>query len=350
MKHRMIPIFIPHVGCPHICVFCNQRKIANTVEIPNGDTVRQMISEYTGITNWDENTIKENNWEVAFYGGSFTAIDEELQIELLTPAKEALDKGIISKIRCSTRPDALEEENIKLIKSYGLSTVEIGVQSMDDNVLAKAQRGHSSEDVVNAIKRLKNEQFTIGIQIMPGLPEDDLNTIAKTTAAVIDLKPNFVRIYPVLVIEDTKLAEDYRSGAYKPLEKQKALEICAKMKKEFDKAGIEIIRIGLQATDTLDSGEALVGGPYSPSFGEEVINEMVYQDICEYIKSLNGDFSEVKISYPRKITSKVRGLKNSVKNRLSEKYLVKWIWQEDNNLKDNAYTIEISMHKKELSV
>lgn len=343
----MIPIFIPHVGCPHICVFCNQRRIANTVEIPTGETVKKMISEYTGIKDWIEQENKENNWEVAFYGGSFTAIDKKMQEELLTPAKEALDKGIISAIRCSTRPDALEKENIDLIKKFGMKTVEIGVQSLNDEVLEKSQRGHTANDVKKAVKRLKEHNINVGIQLMPGLPGDTLETIAKTTKDVIELEPNFVRIYPVLVIEETTLGDDYRAGKYIPLEKQKALEICAKMKRAFDLAKIDVIRIGLQATETLDNGESLLAGPYSPSFGEEAINEQVYQQITEYLDNLTSLPIEIKVKYPRKITSKVRGLKNSVKNRLEKKYLLKWHWQEDNSIAENTYIIETNYGEKE---
>lgn len=345
----MIPVFIPHVGCPHICVFCNQRRIANTVEIPTGKTVRDTISEYTGIIDWTKQVEKEKNWEIAFYGGSFTAIDKAMQEELLAPAKEALDKGIISSIRCSTRPDALSEESISLVKKYGMDTIEIGVQSLNNEVLEKAQRGHTEQDVIDAVKRLKKHNINIGIQLMPGLPGDTLETIKETTRKVIELKPDFVRIYPVLVIEDTALGDDYRAGRYNPLEKQKALEICAKMKQAFDLAKIDVIRIGLQATETLDNGESLLAGPYSPSFGEEAINELVYQQITSYLDEMEKIPTEILVKYPRKITSKVRGLKNNVKNRLAEKYDVNWQWKEDNSVADNTYIIvsnseEIEQH------
>lgn len=334
MKQGMIPIFIPHVGCPHICVFCNQHRIANTTTIPTGKDIEEQIQSYT------KSSTDKRFWEIAFYGGSFTAIPKELQIELLTPAKKALDAGIIDAIRCSTRPDALSQEAIDLMIRYGMNTVEIGVQSMDDEVLKKSQRGHSAKDVVDAVQRLKENNFTIGLQLMPGLPGDTLETIKATTKSIAELNPDFVRIYPVLVIADTQLGDSYLVGEYKPLSKELAISYSAWMKTYFEERGIKVIRTGLQATETLDSGESLLAGPYSPSFGEEVINQQIVDKIRMILNDKNS-FTNIHISYPRAFTSKVRGLKNNNKIMLEKEYKANWTWQEDNTLSVNTIKLMI---------
>ena len=338
----MIPFFIPHVGCPYVCTFCNQSRITGQSGISHltPEYIQQTIKDYIGSKREDK------FWEVAFYGGSFTAIHSDLQHTLLAPAHEMLQQGIIDGIRCSTRPDAVGDEAISLLQSYGVKTVELGVQSMNDGILVDAKRGHTAQEVVDAVERLKQRGMTVGVQLLPGLKGETWETILETAIAVVKLKPDFVRIYPVLVIENTELADQYRSGAYKPLSTEQAIIYCAFLKEWFEEHNIEVIRTGLQSSEELDSGNSLISGPYEPAMGELVVNEQYKQriEMCidEHFSSkrcLENQYTyhispsvnhyshkvecrthanntnklakhKILIFYPRNLTSKVRGLKN----------------------------------------
>ena len=357
----MIPFFIPHVGCPYVCTFCNQSRITGQSGISHltPEYIQQTIKDYVGTKR------NEKFWEVAFYGGSFTAITKDLQHKLLMPAYEMLQQGLIDGIRCSTRPDAVGDEAITLLQSYGVKTVELGVQSMNDGILVDAKRGHTAQEVVEAVTRLKHRDMTVGVQLLPGLKGETWQTIIETAIAVAALRPDFVRIYPVLVIENTELADQYRAGEYEPLSTELAIQYCSFLKDWFEQHGIEVIRTGLQSTEELDSGNSLVAGPYEPAMGELVVNEQYKQriercidehasqytyalsndcfnltdyatyenlgfsgvsaynaDNSGYIDNTNNDRTNyirnngiavqhnIVISYPRRLTSKVRGLNN----------------------------------------
>lgn len=348
----MIPIFIPHVGCPHICIFCNQQRIAlgqreAVTALPEiaatapvtAESVRRTIDEYT--TSGGDNKV----WEVAFYGGTFTSIPRKMQQSLLTPAKEALDCGRIQHIRCSTRPDAIDEEGLDVLEEYGVDTVELGVQSLDNTVLEAAKRGHSAESVLKAVELLRSRNFKIGLQFMPGLPNDNWNTVVATTVEAARLRPDFVRIYPVLVIDDTELADAYRSGKYEPLSMEKALEYSAFMKTYFEERDIDVIRTGLQATEEFDQGDSVLAGPYSPAFGEETVNLQILERLKNAVDVLQSIYGEavnteenicssgktekyIHIRYPRAMTSKVRGLKKRNMHAMEKLYGNEFIWSE----------------------
>ncbi len=304
--YGMIPFFIPHVGCPYICTFCNQSRITGQSGISHltAEYIRRTIEDYVGTKRHDK------FWEVAFYGGSFTAIPEKLQIQLLNPAYEALRAGLIDGIRCSTRPDAVGDESIALLQSYGVRTVEIGVQSMNEKILIDAKRGHTAEDVISAVQRLKRYDMIVGVQLLPGLKGETWGTLLETAVKVVQLQPDFVRIYPVLVIDNTELADQYRIGDYTPLSTEQAIRYCAFLKEWFERHHIDVIRTGLQSTDELDSGESLVAGPYEPAMGELVVNEQFKQRIEHCIDEHMLPILTVRITYPRRLTSKVRGLNN----------------------------------------
>lgn len=359
----MIPFFIPHVGCPYVCTFCNQSRITGQSGISHLTPayIQQTIKDYIGSKREDK------FWEVAFYGGSFTAIHRDLQHTLLGPAYEMLRQGIIDGIRCSTRPDAVGDKAISMLQSYGVKTVELGVQSMNDQILVDAKRGHTAQEVVEAVARLKQRGMTVGIQLLPGLRGETWETILETATAVVKLEPDFVRIYPVLVIENTELADQYRNGEYKPLTTDLAIRYCAFLKDWFEQHNIEVIRTGLQSTEELDSGNSLVAGPYEPAMGELVVNEQYKQRIERCIdehfsseRCLGDQYTyhvspsvnhyshkvecrthrintdrlmkyRILISYPRNLTSKVRGLKNRNILYFQEMYPQFSIdWCEDN--------------------
>ncbi|NMA01171.1 MAG: radical SAM protein [Clostridia bacterium] len=265
MRKLVIPVFIPHLGCPHTCAFCNQKKIAGNYQSPTGIQIQELVELYTSTVK-----NKELFVELAFYGGSFTGIPSFLQEELLQKAWELKGHNKIQGIRVSTRPDYINNAVLERLNRYTVDTVELGVQSLDPEVLERSQRCHSVEDVEIALKLLRTSNIKVGIQLMPGLPGDTFAKITKTTHKVVELKPDFVRIYPTLVIKDTQLAEWFEKGLYTPLSLEEAIEISAQMAIVFERANIPIIRIGLQAQENLSLGRDLVAGPYHPAFGELV--------------------------------------------------------------------------------
>ena len=195
MKHAIIPLFIPHWGCPHQCVFCNQVRITGRSTSVTAQDIEKIIREYVPVRD------DSRYWEAAFYGGSFTALPIKVMEELLKPAKQALDEGRIRAIRLSTRPDCITPEILRLLKRYGVKTVELGVQSLDPQVLKKAERGHTAEDARQAAALLRQNDFSVGLQFMIGLPGEDWKSMRYTARQGVRLKPDFIRIYPVLVLD-----------------------------------------------------------------------------------------------------------------------------------------------------
>ncbi|MDU8008438.1 MAG: radical SAM protein [Veillonella sp.] len=333
MKYGMIPFFIPHVGCPHVCTFCNQSRITEVSGIGylTPEYITSTIKDYVGESKSDK------YWEVCFYGGSFSAINQDLQRQLLLPAYEALKEGRIDGIRCSTRPDAVSDSQLELLCSYGMKTIELGVQSMDDTVLSLAKRGHTTNDVKLAVKQLRKFGFTVGLQLLAGLLGDSWDTIIKTGIEIYQLQPDFVRIYPVLVIENTELAEQYKAGIYEPLSLEQALQYCSFLKTWFESHQITVIRTGLQSTEELDAGHSLLAGPYEPAMGELVTNEQWRQRLehCldEHTEYFNNPVRAITISYPRNLTSKVRGLKKRNLTYFEKTYgNITFTWRENNDI------------------
>ena len=223
-EQYIIPIFVPHLGCPNDCTFCNQKSISGQTKQVTAEDVKQTIEEY--LKSFKDESLHK---EVAFFGGSFTGIDEAKQEELLEAAYEFVKNKQIQSIRISTRPDYIDKEKLKLLKKYGVKTIELGVQSTNDYILKKCKRGHTFEDVKKASKLIRNHGFVLGHQMMIGLPEstkiDELNT-AKDLAK---LKPKIVRLYPVLVIKGTELEKEYQNGEYEPIPLSQAVERCKEL-------------------------------------------------------------------------------------------------------------------------
>lgn len=259
MKHINVGLFVPHNGCPHQCTFCNQRAISGQSRQVTPSDVDEAVK--IAMRNPDS-----RGGEIAFFGGSFTAIDRDCMTSLLQAAYKYVENGSFMGIRCSTRPDAIDDEICRILKSYGVTAVELGAQSMNDEVLRLNRRGHTSQDVVNASNMLKDYGFELGLQMMTGLygstDEDSLDTAKK----IIALKPATVRIYPTVVLEGTELAELYRSGEYRPETVESATELCARLLVMFDEADITVIRTGLHSGGGVE-GEYLAGA-YHPAFKE----------------------------------------------------------------------------------
>ena len=293
-KEYIIPIFVPHLGCPNDCTFCNQKKISGQTKNVKAEDVKNTIEYYL-------NNFKDDNKyiEVAFFGGSFTGIDVDKQKELLSVAYEYIKNKKIDSIRISTRPDYINKEILQMLKSYGVKTIELGVQSTNDYILNKSKRGHTFEDVKKASKLIRKNGFILGHQMMVGLPESTRQDEINTAKDLIKLKPKIVRIYPVLVIKGTQLEKDYESGEYTPLNVEQAVETAKDLLVLFNKKKINVIRIGLQNTNEITDPNTkksqVVAGPYHPAFRQLVESRLWYDNIANEIKKVNSNVTHIQI-------------------------------------------------------
>lgn len=260
-RRGIIPVFIPHLGCPHDCAFCNQKRISGALSPATAQDVAREIE--LGLARC------QSPAQLAFYGGSFTAIPVSEQLSLLGAAGPYLRSGKLESIRLSTRPDAIDGPTLERLRGHGVSVIELGAQSMDDGVLRKSGRGHSADDTVRASELIKRAGFTLVLQMMTGLPGSDGRRDIETAEKIIALSPDAVRIYPTVIIRDTPLYGLWRAGKYAEHTVEAAVAVCAQILPLFEDAGIPVIRLGLNPTDELSGGSA-VGGAYHPALGELV--------------------------------------------------------------------------------
>lgn len=339
-KEYIIPIFVPHLGCPHQCTFCNQKEISGQTKQVTANDVKETIEYYLKNFKDDSKYV-----EVAFYGGSFTAIDEKKQNELLEAANEFIEQGRVNSIRLSTRPDYIDKSILKRLKKYNVKTIELGVQSANDYILAKCQRGHTFEDVKKASKLIRFYGFTLGHQMMIGLPESTKLDEINTAKALIKLKPKIVRIYPVLVIKNTPLAKEYEQGEYIPLTVEQAVDRAKDIMQLFNNAKIEVIRIGLQnteeITDPSEESSQVIAGPYHPAFRQLVESGMWYDEIVQKIKKFNIKVMQVTIKANPENINNIIGHKKENVLKLKEFYDVDVIVKPDENIKKGKFEIEI---------
>ena len=315
-KHNIIPIFVPHVGCPHDCVFCNQKKITGVSTDMTKQEVDSTIKSYL-------KTIPETNktLEVAFYGGSFTAIDRGVQRDFLEVANSYKMSGKVDRIRLSTRPDCIDREELQMLKENGVDIIELGVQSLDQHVLDASNRGHSKQDVYEAVKLIREFGFTLGLQMMLGLPEDTKDKSIATAKELISLKPDLVRIYPTLIVKETFLQELYEKGDYIPLSVDEAVEISSIALMMFELANINVIRIGLQPTENIcsESGE-VVAGPFHPSF-RQLVESRIYKIVLDKFFETHTILGEdISIEVSNKEISNLVGQKSENTKKIKEKY------------------------------
>lgn len=258
-KHSNISIFVPHIGCPNKCSFCNQRYITGTCNAPHDTDVEQAVITAVKSKNYNPKTT-----EIAFLGGSFTAINRNYMLSLLEAASSFVKIGLVSGIRISTRPDAIDDEILTLLKEYNVTSIELGAQSLNDRVLKMNNRGHTAKDVEKASMLIKKYGFELGLQIMTGLYADDNESAERTAKKIIEIAPDTVRIYPTIVLKDTDLAALYLDGIYKPQTLSDAVKLSAKLYLMFAKANIKVIRLGLHSIEK----EAYIAGPWHPAFSE----------------------------------------------------------------------------------
>lgn len=299
----ILPIFIPHAGCPHQCVFCNQKTISGQKNAAESGA-REQIARWL---QWLRPSLEN---EAAFYGGSFTALDSGLQERLLFLTDELLERGIIGSVRLSTRPDYIDDKKLELLKKHGVRLVELGVQSLDDRVLEAAGRGHTAADVVQAMKRLRAYDFKTGLQLMVGMPLQSFSSLQDTVAQVIKLQPDIARIYPLLVIKGTPLAESWAKGEFQPLSLEEAVRQSAWVYDQLMTNGIKVIRVGLQPDDELCAPGNILAGPFHSSMGELVHSFLLRERLTDKLLAVKGA-ERIVISCPAQMESKLRGMKNS---------------------------------------
>jgi len=283
----IIPVFLPHAGCPHRCAFCNQTAVTQASQpIFSPEKLQSKIEKFLHFNRKPRHPV-----QIAFFGGNFLGLKENDIISLLDEAEKFVSKGTVDSIRISTRPDTIYEKRLNALKEYSVSTIELGVQSMDDQVLAAAKRGHTASDTQRAVTLLKEKNYEIGLQMMVGLPGDNDIKSMTTGRRIADLKPDFVRIYPTIVLSDSLLARWYAEGKYTPL----SLEACVTLVKQlfllFKDEQIPVIRMGLQASEELENSSTVLAGPYHPAFGHMVHSEIFLDmaiSILESEKALNG--------------------------------------------------------------
>ena len=340
-KQYIIPIFVPHLGCPNDCIFCNQKSISGQKTNMTKEKAKKIIDDYLKSMT-DENA----QIEIAFFGGSFTAIETERQEELLQTAYEYVKAGKVESIRVSTRPDCIDKEILKRLKKYKVKTIELGVQSANDYILKRANRGHTFEDVKKASKLIRWYGFKLGHQMMVGLPESTRIDEINTAKALVKLKPKMIRIYPVLVVKNTKLEEEYKQGIYEPLSVVQAVEICKEIVRIFADKKIDIIRIGLQSTDEISDPQneksEVVAGPYHPAFRQLVESGMWYDAIVGKIKKLNVKVKKVQVTVNPIDANNVIGHKKENVQKLKDTYDVDLILKQDKNIKQGKSKIDIT--------
>lgn len=339
-KEYIIPIFVPNLGCPNDCTFCNQKKISGQSTNVTAKEVEQTIDYY--LENFRDSS---KYVEVAFFGGSFTGIDREIQVELLETANKFIKQRRVNSIRISTRPDYINKKILRMLRKYNVKTIELGVQSTNNYILKKSKRGHSFEDVKKASKLIRRYGFRLGHQMMVGLPESTEIDEINTAKDLIKLKPKMVRIYPVLVIKGTQLEVDYNSGEYKPLTLEQAVERCKEITYLFRKNGIDVIRIGLQNTEEIASpdqdGSEVIAGPFHPAFRQLIEGSMWYDSIAEKIKNINAKVKKVEIlTNPNDINNAIGHKKANIK-KLKDYYDLDVIIKSTENIKPGKFEIKV---------
>lgn len=339
-KEYIIPIFVPHLGCPNNCTFCNQKKISGQTKMVTKQDVKDTIEYYLKNFKDDHKYV-----EVAFFGGSFTAIEKEKQEELLEAVQEYIHNKKVHSIRVSTRPDCIDKDILKRLKKYNVKTIELGVQSTNNYILSRCKRGHTCEDVKKASKLIRRYGFVLGHQMMVGLPESTKQDEINTAKELIKLKPEIVRIYPVLVIKDTELAEEYQRGEYTPLTVGQAVERCKEIVDLFNRKKITVIRIGLQNTEEITDPSlkesSVVAGPYHPAFRQLVESSMWYDSIVNEIKKVNAKVKKVRIKANDKNVNNIIGHKKENITKLKEVYDVDVIIEKDDNIKPGKFELEV---------
>ena len=336
-KPFIIPIFMPHAGCPHQCVFCNQSSITGVdsrrFTISVSDHVEGFLTYKSG---------RRHFVQIAFFGGNFLGIKTDEIRRLLAEATEFVKVGRVSSIRFSTRPDTVDDRRLNMIKEFPVATIELGVQSMDDRVLSATKRGHTAADTEKAIQCLKEFDYEIGLQIMVGLPGDTPERLRASAQRIVALKPDFIRIYPTLVLAGSPLAAWYKKGDYVPLSLKDAVTQVKELYRIFKNENIRVIRMGLQATEGLEKESTILAGPYHPAFGHLVYSQIFLDKATSALKSVNPRGHGVVLHVHPQSVSQMRGLKNdNIKKLRATLELQSLEIVSDNSLKEDQLKVSV---------
>ena len=314
-RESIIPVFVPHLGCPNDCVFCNQRRISGSVTPATPQDVVEAIERAKTLTG------PETRRQLAFYGGSFTAIPVSEQEALLDAAGPYLESGEIVSLRLSTRPDAIDAATLKRLKAYGVETIELGAQSMSERVLALSGRGHTAQDVEDASAQVKAAGFKLILQMMTGLPGADDESDVESARRIAALKPDGVRVYPTVIVRDTALFDIWKAGRYKEHTVEDAVRVCAKILPIFEEAHIPVIRLGLNPTEDLSGGDA-VGGAYHPALGE-LVKSRIMREKAEALLEGALPGSEAVLRVNPRLMSQLVGQHGANRAYLTERFALK---------------------------
>lgn len=315
----IIPLFLPNIGCPHRCAFCDQSAITGTKQsIPSSYKFRKYVDKFLRYKGKCRDIV-----ELSFYGGNFLGLKKHDILELLNNASLFVQEGKINSIRFSTRPDTINQKKLDLLLDYPVSTIELGVQSMNDRVLDASLRGHTSSDIKNAVNLLKKRKYKTGMQMMVGLPADDESKCVETGLKIAELKPDFVRIYPTVVLKNSILAKWYKAGEYSPMSLEKCVHLVKRLYLIFTKNRIPVIRMGLQADDNLTNGSTILAGPYHPAFGHLVHSEIFFDKAASLLRQKKLLHKTVLIRVHPQNISKIRGLKNRNIKLLKKRFQIK---------------------------
>jgi histone acetyltransferase (RNA polymerase elongator complex component) len=331
-KHYIIPIFIPQLACPFQCIYCNQRNISGHLKAPSTKDIILIIAQYfKTIPKIDSQT------EVAFFGGNFTGLPLPEQEQFLKTVQPYLENGSIQNIRLSTRPDYINKDILELLKRYHVNTIELGAQSMDNDVLRLSGRGHTFNDIAIASKLIIEYGFSLGLQMMLGLPNDTLEKSINTAKMIIALGAENTRIYPTLVIKDTQLEKLYKENKYKPLSLEEAIEWTKETYKIFEKAEVKVLRMGLHPSMGLISGESLVAGPFHVSFGELVMTALWNDTLIPLIRKVENKSIVISVA-PKQINNAIGH--NAINKKMLLEYFKEVKFITNSLLKGRNYHVD----------
>jgi len=337
VKHVIIPVFIPHKGCPFDCIFCDQKIISGQIEEMTVAKMREIVDAH--LSTIDKST---EYVQIAFFGGSFTGIPVNEQVAYLECANEYISSGRVFSIRLSTRPDYIDDEILTRLKKYNTRVIELGAQSMDETVLKTSCRGHSKEDVYKASALIKEYGFELGIQTMLGLPEDNEEKALDTAREVVKINPSIVRIYPALVIKGTYMEKLYKSGIYKPFDLDRAVSVSAELMDIYEANNINVIRVGLQPTETVNNNMDVIAGPFHPAFRQLVESRRMLSIIIRKLDEFNNlEGKNIVIYTDQHNISNVVGQKSYNINYIKNKYRVKEVKATNVNNFENEQNIYI---------
>lgn len=317
----IIPFFLPHIGCTHRCVFCNQTAVTGVRQnVVSPEQFRYLVKRFLAYRGEQRDRV-----QIAFYGGNFLGQKKNQLTFLLDEASKFVFEGDVDSLRFSTRPDTINDESLDILEDYPVATIEIGVQSMDDDVLTLTKRGHTALDTQKAVHLLKQRKYEIGLQIMVGLPGDDEIRSFSTAEKVAGLFPDFVRIYPTVVLKESLLAKWYLQGRYTPLSLGSTVTLVKKLFLFFARKQIQVIRMGLQASDQLENGRAIMAGPYHPAFGHLVYSEIFMDRVLSHLNHRRSGVDAISIKLHPRNTSHLRGLNNQNIKQLKKTFLLKTV-------------------------